>query len=164
MYSKKGKTTSESKEKAKFRATSAWKKFRIFIKKDRKIDELTGKKLLKGFQVHHFSEDLKSYKILEPERFAALNSTSHKIVHFFERYNWIYCLLNLCRIEHRMDFYQSKERTEEEQYLIGTLLSLLSLCGSPDAIKSVYEQAQYQVHLKAVPATQEHQNTFQASM
>ena len=40
--------TKASKEKAKFRATSVWKKFRELLKKERKVDFITKKTIKKG--------------------------------------------------------------------------------------------------------------------
>ena len=74
-------TTKASKEKAKFRATSVWKKFRELLKKERKVDFITKKPLRKGFQVHHCDLNENHYKDLNPLNFITVNKNSHKIIH-----------------------------------------------------------------------------------
>lgn len=89
MIYKSKRQTAESKEKSKFRRTSRWKKFRALIKKERQIDFITQKPLLKGWQLHHANMQLGTYSNLTPCNFFALNKTTHEIVHFLWRYkNW----------------------------------------------------------------------------
>lgn len=78
--------TSNAKEKQKFRATAQWKKFRNFLKKNRKVDELTNSPLRKGWQLHHLDLDPKNYKTLLEENFSCLNIKSHDLIHFLYRY------------------------------------------------------------------------------
>ena len=74
------------KEKTKFRASSKWKKFRVFMKKlFGNKDAITGKPLYKGWNLHHLDE--KNYSDLKPEKFIPLNKKSHEMVHFLERYD-----------------------------------------------------------------------------
>ena len=81
--------TTEAKEKAKFRRTAAWKKFRQKMRCKNKVDFVTDKPLLKGFQVHHCDMSLENYKNLKEENFYCLNKTTHEIIHFLFRYkNW----------------------------------------------------------------------------
>lgn len=76
----------ESKEKAKFRQTSVWKKFRQKLKTQRKVDFITGKPLHKGFQIHHLDMSLANYKDLNPDNYLTVNRTSHELIHFLFRY------------------------------------------------------------------------------
>ena len=87
--------TKASKEKAKFRATSIWKKFRELLKKERKVDFITKKPLRKGFQVHHCDLNENHYKDLNPLNFITVNKNSHKIIHEIYRYDWRMILDNL---------------------------------------------------------------------
>lgn len=86
MVCKTKKISAESKAKNKFRQTSKWKKFRASIKKARKVDFVTNRPLLKGWQLHHANMQLGMYTNLNPENFYALNKTSHELIHFLFRY------------------------------------------------------------------------------
>lgn len=86
MQKKKTKSTA-SKEKSKFRQSARWRKIRAFKKKECSgIDYITGKKLLKGFQLHHKDMRLENYTRLEPDRFICLNKMSHEMLHFLYNY------------------------------------------------------------------------------
>lgn len=80
--------SSESeKKKRAFRASKKWKTFRH----DMNVacggkDPITGKKLTKGFELHHYDLREENYQILEPDRFACLNSMTHKCVHWLYQY------------------------------------------------------------------------------
>lgn len=78
--------SSNERDKRNFRNTSAWKKFRHEVISKQKTDYITGKKLLKGCQVHHEDLDPTHYKDLNPENFVALNSSTHKMVHWIWTY------------------------------------------------------------------------------
>lgn len=97
------KITKASKEKAKFRATSVWKKFRDLLKKERKVDFITKKPLRKGFQVHHCDLNENHYKDLNPLNFITVNRNSHKIIHEIYRYDWRMILDNLRIVFEKMD-------------------------------------------------------------
>ena len=97
------KMTKASKEKAKFRATSVWKKFRELLKKERKVDFITKKPLRKGFQVHHLDLNENHYKDLNPLNFVTVNKNSHKIIHEIYRYDWRMILDNLRIVFEQMD-------------------------------------------------------------
>ena len=73
--------------KAKFRATKAWKEFRkrIFNKQDGK-DVITGKKLYRGYNVHHLDMSAENYDKLIEENFVAVNKQTHETLHFLFRY------------------------------------------------------------------------------
>ena len=74
-----------SKEKSKFRASSKWKKFRIFKKKEQNnLDYISQRTLPKGANLHHLDE--KHYDDLSPEKFVFLGKTMHKVVHFLYIY------------------------------------------------------------------------------
>ena len=69
------------KEKDKFRTTDAWKTFRNQIKKERQVDELTGRKLTKTWNCHHRRTDSRLYTKLNKSSFLALNNQQHKLYH-----------------------------------------------------------------------------------
>ena len=73
--------------KAKFRQTKDWKAFRkrIFDKQDGK-DIITGKKLYRGYNVHHCDMSEANYDKLIEENFVALNKQTHEVLHFLFRY------------------------------------------------------------------------------
>lgn len=73
--------------KAKFRTTKAWKEFRkrIFDKQDGK-DIITGKKLYKGYNLHHCDMSAENYDKLIEENFIAVNKQTHEALHFLFRY------------------------------------------------------------------------------
>lgn len=99
----KNNVTKTSKEKAKFRATSVWKKFRDLLKKECKVDFITKKPLRKGFQVHHCDLNENHYKDLNPLNFITVNKNSHKIIHEIYRYDWKMILDNLRIVFEKMD-------------------------------------------------------------
>lgn len=72
--------------KAKFRCSKAWKDFRkkIMNEQDNK-DLITGRKLYKGFNVHHkkLTNDMEVYRDLSnSDNFVALNKSTHEAVHW----------------------------------------------------------------------------------
>lgn len=73
--------------KAKFRQTKDWKEFRkrIFDKQNGK-DIITGKKLYKGYNVHHLDMSEANYDKLIEENFIAVNKNTHEALHFLFRY------------------------------------------------------------------------------
>lgn len=73
--------------KAKFRATKVWNEFRkrIFDKQDGK-DIITGKKLYRGYNVHHLDMSAENYDQLTEENFIAVNKQTHETLHFLFRY------------------------------------------------------------------------------
>lgn len=73
--------------KAKFRQTKEWKEFRkrIFGKQDGK-DIITGKKLYKGYSLHHLDMSVENYDQLIEENFIAVNKQTHEALHFLFRY------------------------------------------------------------------------------
>lgn len=73
--------------KAKFRTTKAWKNFRLRVfDKQNGLDYITGKKLYKGYNVHHCDMTAENYDKLIEENFFALNKQSHDCCHFLFRY------------------------------------------------------------------------------
>jgi len=70
------------KDKAKFRSTGKWKKFRAYMKSKYKKDALTGKILYKGWNLHHMNLNETYYQDLVEEHFLCLNKTSHDVIHF----------------------------------------------------------------------------------
>ena len=73
--------------KAKFRQSKEWKEFRkiIFDKQDGK-DIITGKKLYRGYNVHHLDMSAENYDKLIEENFIAVNKQTHEALHFLFRY------------------------------------------------------------------------------
>ena len=73
--------------KAKFRQTKDWKAFRkrIFDKQEGK-DIITGKKLYRGYNVHHLDMSEANYDKLIEENFVAVNKQTHETLHFLFRY------------------------------------------------------------------------------
>ena len=73
--------------KAKFRKTKEWSEFRkrIFDKQEGK-DVITGKKLYKGYNVHHCDMSEANYDKLIEENFIAVNKNTHETLHFLFRY------------------------------------------------------------------------------
>ena len=79
-------SVNERKKRA-FRQTKTWRTFRhnIYVR-DGGRDYITSKRLLKGFECHHFCLDVDRYKELDEENFLCLNKLTHKFIH------WIYPL------------------------------------------------------------------------
>lgn len=75
-----------NQNKAAFRRTSKWKNFRKYMKKISKIDYITGKPLLKGWQLHHLDMSEEHYTNLDQRNFKCLNRMSHEFIHWLFRY------------------------------------------------------------------------------
>ena len=73
--------------KAKFRQSKEWKEFRkrMFEKQNGK-DIITGKKLCKGYHVHHLDMSAENYDQLIEENFIAVNKQTHETIHTLFRY------------------------------------------------------------------------------
>ena len=71
----------DSKTKGEFRKTSMWKEFRNRLKKERKVDAITGRKLTKTWNLHHMRFDPRKYTDLEEEYFMCLNNQMHDLLH-----------------------------------------------------------------------------------
>lgn len=69
-------------EKNKFRTHKVWIEFRKSLKKERKIDFITGKPLSKTWNCHHCDFHEENYENLDPENFECLNNLSHDVVHY----------------------------------------------------------------------------------
>lgn len=74
------------RRKRAFRQTKVWKTFRHSIISRDKTDYITGKKLLKGAEVHHEDLNPEHYKNLDEDNFIALNKQSHKFLHWIYNY------------------------------------------------------------------------------
>lgn len=92
-------------KKSKFRSTSTWKKFRKSMKDKQKTDIITGKPLLKGFNLHHCDLNEEHYEdISKEDNFVCLNKTTHEVVHWLFRYkNWREVLQNLYKLLEKME-------------------------------------------------------------
>jgi hypothetical protein len=76
-----------SDKKAKFRQTKEWKEFRKKIfEKQGGLDIITGKKLYKGWNLHHLDMSVENYDKLDEDNFIAVNKTTHSIIHDTFRY------------------------------------------------------------------------------
>ena len=80
------------KERAKFRSTEKWKELRKQFKEEQENDPVTLKPLGLRFNLHHmrcekkFKEKKYYEDISNKENFLALNSETHKIVHYLFNY------------------------------------------------------------------------------
>lgn len=96
--------TKEQKHKSKFRQTSKWKNWRKYLKGKRKVDAVTGKPLLKGWNLHHCDMNDAHYENLVEDNFECLNKASHEMIHWLFRYkNWRELLTNIYRILEKME-------------------------------------------------------------
>lgn len=71
----------DSKVKDLFRRTTIWKDFRNRLKKERKVDQLTGRKLTKTWNCHHQRFDSRLYTDLDEQYFSCLNNQMHDLLH-----------------------------------------------------------------------------------
>ena len=69
------------KVKEEFRRTSVWKEFRSRLRKERKVDAITGRKLTKTWNLHHMRFDSRLYTELDEEWFMCLNNQMHEVLH-----------------------------------------------------------------------------------
>ena len=126
MYGNKKELTKEQKEKAKFRQTAVWKNFRNMLKKQRKVDFLTGKPLRAGFQVHHCDLNPEHYKNLDPDDFYTLSRSSHEYIHWGFRYpDWEFLLLRTAHVWLQMDKLNNKTTKTGKQKKLDTLFEQL---------------------------------------
>ena len=74
-------------EKKRFRNSSNWKQLRKYCKKRDKVDYITQKSLLKGFNLHHLDLNDEHYKdITDESKFICLNKQTHEALHWLYRY------------------------------------------------------------------------------
>lgn len=77
--------TQAARNKSKFRRSSKWTSFRRKLKYIRRVDEITLKPLLPGFNVHHLDLNEQNYEDTSNlDHFACLNKRTHQFAH------WIY--------------------------------------------------------------------------
>jgi len=96
--------TNEAKMKSKFRTTSKWKNWRKYIAKlQNNKDYITGRPLTKGYQCHHLDESAENYKKLDAKNFICVNRTTHKMIHWAERYDYNLIVTNLLEVLQRME-------------------------------------------------------------
>lgn len=50
-------------------------------------DAITGKKLYKGWTLHHLDLNPENYNILDENNFIPLNKKTHDVIHFLVRYD-----------------------------------------------------------------------------
>jgi hypothetical protein len=56
--------------------------------KNKRRDFVTGKKLVKGFELHHCDLRSENYQILDEENFICLNKKTHSCIHWLYPY-WL---------------------------------------------------------------------------
>ena len=99
--------TAEQKHKRDFRGTSKWKNWRKYLKNKQKVDQITGKPLLKGFNCHHLDMRDEWYEDLHEDKFICLNKQTHEVLHWLFRYrNWRQVLYNLSDYLSKMEQYR----------------------------------------------------------
>lgn len=99
--------TKESKAKSKFRQSSKWKSWRKYLKGKRKVDEITGAPLYKGWQCHHLDMRPENYEDLREEKFICVNRQTHQMIHWLFRYrDWKRVLFKLSKLMTEMDKYR----------------------------------------------------------
>lgn len=74
-------TLIDGKIKGEYRKTSFWKDFRNRLKKERKTDYITGRKLTKTWNCHHMRFDPRLYTDLDEQYFRCYNNQIHDLVH-----------------------------------------------------------------------------------
>lgn len=90
-----------TEQKTNFRKTKDWKDFRKKMA-SRAVDQITGRKLLKGWQLHHL--DTENYTDLNESKFACLNRQTHEVVHWLYRYkDWRTVIKNLADLIQEME-------------------------------------------------------------
>lgn len=119
--------TAEQKAKIKFRSSAAWKKFRAYLKKERKVDFITGKKLYFGFQVHHCDLHFENYSnIGNQDNFITVNRQSHEIIHWGFKYdNWEFLLVRLAQVWLKMDKLNDRNIKSPKQIEIDNIFNNL---------------------------------------
>jgi len=75
------------KDKTKFRQSAKWKKFKVYMKKLKKVDCVTLFPLRKGHNLHHLDLNDEHYTdISDISHFEPLNRKTHETVHFLYSY------------------------------------------------------------------------------
>lgn len=111
MAAKVRKSSNSQKEKTKFRNTVQWKRFKAFMKKkDNNRDQLTGRPLRRGWQLHHLDMSVENYKDLNPDNFVCLNRKSHELIHFLFNYDTDLVLGNARKILLKMEKLNKDEK------------------------------------------------------
>ncbi len=96
--------TQEAKHKRDFRRSGKWTKFRKLLKKERKVDPITGSPLTARCQCHHCCMADDQYENLNPDWFEMLNPKSHDLIHFlFATRDWRRALQEVKRILEKME-------------------------------------------------------------
>lgn len=80
--------TENQRRKRNFRKSKRWKQFKAVAKSACEgIDLVTGKKLYKGWQLHHFELDEKNYEKLDDvKKFLCCNRKTHEFLHWAYEY------------------------------------------------------------------------------
>lgn len=77
-----------AQERAKFRKSKQWNDFKKYMyeKFDGK-DPITGKRLYRGWNLHHLDTNPENYNILDENNFIPLNRKTHSTLHFLFLYD-----------------------------------------------------------------------------
>lgn len=76
-----------NKDKLKVRSTKAWKEWRLkCFEAANGRDYVTGKKLYKGWNLHHLDESLENYAVFTDDRFLPVNKKTHDMIEWL----WVY--------------------------------------------------------------------------
>lgn len=79
--------TQGARNKSKFRRSAKWLSFRRKLKYVRRVDEITNKPLLPGWNLHHLDLNEANYEdISNVDHFSCLNKMSHKFAHWVYNY------------------------------------------------------------------------------
>ena len=101
------------KKKQKFRASPKWKKFRRELKKNQKVDPITGSKLTVRAVCHHRDLNPENYEKVSEERQVMLNPMSHDLIHYVygdgnKFYDWRERIQRLIEQCEKMDEFNKK--------------------------------------------------------
>ena len=101
------------KKKQKFRASQKWKKFRRELKKNQKLDPITGSKLTPRAVCHHLDLLPENYEKVSEERQVMLNPMSHDLIHYVygdgnKFYDWRERIQKLKELCEKMDEFNKK--------------------------------------------------------
>lgn len=95
------------KAKRKVRNSKQWTKFRKeMYTKCHKKDEITGKPLRKGWQLHHLDMSVEDYDDLDPSKFICVNRQTHEMIHWLFRYDdWKDLVARMSDVIAEMKYY-----------------------------------------------------------
>ncbi|MBP5594541.1 MAG: hypothetical protein J6Y02_04100 [Pseudobutyrivibrio sp.] len=74
------------KQRAAFRKTDEWKKFKHKCRLHTSVDFITKKPLERDWNLHHLDLNIQRYDNLDMKRFMPLNKKTHEVIH--ELFKW----------------------------------------------------------------------------